>query len=203
MGSIPARTKSHEPVALHAHAMDNLRFIRETMERAGSFTAVPGVGGVLMGMSALGAAVLAARQTKLENWLAVWLGEAIFAVLIGVVAAARKARAVKAPMLSGPGRKFALGLAPSIFVAALLTGVLYRAGLYAVIPGIWLLLYGTGILSAGAFSVPVVPVMGVCFVALGAIAVFCPLEWSHWFLAAGFGGLHLVFGALIAARYGG
>jgi hypothetical protein len=203
MGSIPARTKSHEPVALHAHAMDNLRFIRETMERAGSFTAVPGMGGMLMGISALGAALLAARQTKLENWLAVWLAEAIFAVLIGVVAAARKARAVKAPMLSGPGRKFALGLAPSIFVAALLTGVLYRAGLYAVIPGIWLLLYGTGILSAGAFSVPVVPAMGVCFVALGAIAVFCPLEWSHWFLAAGFGGLHLVFGARIAARYGG
>jgi hypothetical protein len=203
MGSIPARTKSHEPVALHAHAMDNLRFIRETMERAGSFTAVPGIGGLLMGISALGAALLAARQTKLDNWLAVWVGEAIFAVLIGVAAAARKARAVKAPLLSGPGRKFALGLAPSIFVAALLTGVLYRAGLFAVIPGIWLLLYGTGILSAGAFSVPVVPVMGLCFVALGAIAVFCPLEWSHWFLAAGFGGLHLVFGARIAARYGG
>jgi hypothetical protein len=203
MGSVPARTKSHEPVALHAHAMDNLRFIRETMERAGSFTAVPGVGGMLMGISALGAALLAARQTKLERWLAVWLAEAIFAVLIGVVAAARKGRAVKAPLLSGPGRKFALGLAPSIFVAALLTGVLYRTGLYAVIPGIWLLLYGTGILSAGAFSVPVVPAMGVCFVALGAIAVFCPLEWSHWFLAAGFGGLHLVFGARIAARYGG
>jgi len=203
MGSVPARTKSHEPVALHAHAMDNLRFIRETMERAWSFTAVPGVGGMLMGISALGAALLAARQTKLERWLAVWLAEAIFAVLIGVVAAARKGRAVKAPLLSGPARKFALGLAPSIFVAALLTGVLYRAGLYAVIPGIWLLLYGTGILSAGAFSVPVVPVMGVCFVALGAIAVFCPLEWSHWFLATGFGGLHLVFGARIAARYGG
>jgi len=203
MGSLPARAKSHEPVALHVHAMDNLRFIRETMERAGSFTALPGFGGMLMGVSALVAALLAARQPRLEGWLAVWVAEAIFAVSIGVAAAARKARAVKVHLLSGPGRKFGLGLAPSIFVAALLTAVLYRAGLYAVIPGIWLLLYGTGILSAGAFSAPVVPVMGVCFVCLGAIAVFCPLEWSHWFLAAGFGGLHLVFGALIAARYGG
>lgn len=190
-------------MALHAHAMDNLRFIRETMERAGSFTAVPGMGGVLMGLSALGAAVLAARQPSLDGWLAVWVGEALVAVLIGAVAAARKARVVKAELLTGPGRKFALGLVPSIFVAALLTFVLYRAGLYAIIPGIWLVLYGTGILSAGAFSVPVVPVMGVCFVALGAVALFCPLEWSHWFLAAGFGGLHVVFGSLIAARYGG
>jgi hypothetical protein len=203
MGSLPAHTKSGEPVALHAHAMDNLRFIRETMERAGSFTAVPGFGGVLMGVSALAAALVATRQRTLDAWLGVWVGEAIVAVLIGAAAAAHKARLVKTPLLTGPGRKFALGLAPSILVAALLTLVLYRSGLYAVIPGIWLLLYGTGILSGGAFSVPVVPVMGVCFVALGAVALFCPLEWSHWFLAAGFGGLHIVFGTLIAARYGG
>jgi len=203
MGSVPVRAKSREPVAIQQHAMDNLRFIRETMERAGSFTAIPGMGGVLMGVSALGAALMAARQASLDGWLAVWVGEALVAVAIGAVTAAHKAKLVKAPILTGPGRKFALGLAPSIFVAALLTLVLYRTGLYAIIPGIWLLLYGTGILSAGAFSVPIVPVMGVCFVALGAVALFCPLEWSHWFLAAGFGGLHLVFGALIATRYGG
>jgi hypothetical protein len=204
MGSVPIRPKRPEPVALHAHAMDNLRFIRETMERAGSFTAVPGMGGVLMGMSAIAAAFLAARQSGLDRWLTVWIGEALVALLIGVTAATRKARAVKAPPLfSGPGRKFVLGLVPSILVAALLTVVLYRAGLYAVIPGTWLLLYGTGILSGGVFSVPVVPVMGICFVALGAIAVFCPLSWSHWLLGAGFGGLHMVFGALIAWRYGG
>src|SRR2546427_5752753 len=203
MGSVPARPKSREPVALHAHAMDNLRFIRETMESAGSFTAVPGMGGILMGLSALGAAFLAGRQTGMDGWLAVWMGEAFVAVLIGVVAAAQKARASKATLLSGPGRKFALGLAPSIFVAALLTAVLYRAGLYTVIPGMWLLLYGTGILSGGAFSVPIVPVMGSCFVTLGAVAIFFPLVWAHWFLAAGFGGLHIFFGALIASRYGG
>jgi hypothetical protein len=203
MGSVPVRAKSREPVAIQQHAMDNLRFIRETMERAGSFTAIPGMGGVLMGVSALAAALVAARQASLDGWLAVWVGEALVAVAIGAVTAAHKAKLVKAPLLTGPGRKFALGLAPSILVAALLTLVLYRAGLYAIIPGIWLLLYGTGILSAGAFSVPIVPVMGMCFVALGAVALFCPLEWSHWFLAAGFGVLHVVFGALIAMRYGG
>ena len=203
MASAPVRAKSREPVAIQQHAMDNLRFIRETMERAGSFTAVPGMGGILMGLSALGAAFIAARQTSLDGWLAVWVGEALVAVAIGAVTASHKAKVAKTPLLTGPGRKFALGLAPSIFVAALLTMVLYRAGLYAIIPGIWLLLYGTGILSAGAFSVPIVPVMGMCFVALGAVALFCPLEWSHWFLAAGFGGLHVVFGALIATRYGG
>ena len=203
MALAPLRAKSREPVALQEHAMDNLRFIRETMERAGSFTAVPGTGGILMGLSALAAAVIAAQQASLDRWLAAWVGEALIAVAIGAIAAAHKAKLVKTPLLTGPGRKFALGLLPSILVAALLTLVLYRAGLYALIPGIWLLLYGTGILSAGAFSVRIVPVMGICFVGLGAVALFCPLEWSHWLLAAGFGGLHLLFGGLIAARYGG
>ena len=203
MGSAPLRAKSREPVALQQHAMDNLRFIRETMERAGSFTAVPGMGGVLMGLSAFAVTPIAARQSTLDRWLATWVCEALVAVAIGAVSASRKAKLAKTPLLTGPGRKFALGLAPSVFVAALLTLVLYRAGLFAIIPGIWLLLYGTGILSAGAFSVPIVPVMGVCFIALGAVALFCPLAWSQWFLASGFGGLHLVFGVLIAARYGG
>ena len=203
MGSVPVQRAKAEPLELHAHAMDNLRFIRETMERAASFTAVPGRGGILMGATALIAALVAARQPSLDAWLATWLVEAVIAVGIGAVTAASKARAAKSSLLSGPGRKFALGLAPSIFVAALLTAVLYRAGLYTVIPGMWLLLYGTGILSGGAFSVPIVPVMGSCFVTLGAVAIFFPLVWAHWFLAAGFGGLHICFGALIASRYGG
>jgi hypothetical protein len=183
--------------------MDNLRFIRETMERAGSFTAIPGRGGIMMGLSALGAAIAAAWQPDLNRWLTIWLAEAALAVVIGAVTATQKARAVHAPLLSGPGRKFAAGLLPPIFVAALLTFVLYQAGLYAAIPGTWLLLYGTGILSGGVFSVHIVPVMGVCFLVLGTVALFCPLGWSQWLLAAGFGGLHIVFGALIAARYGG
>ena len=203
MGSLPVQRTKAAPLELHAHAMDNLRFIRETMERAASFTAVPGRGGILMGATALIAALVAARQPSLDAWLATWLVEAVIAVGIGAATAAGKARAAKSSLLSGPGRKFALGLAPAIFVAALLTAVLYRAGLYTVIPGMWLLLYGTGILSAGAFSVPIVPVMGSCFVALGAVAILCPLVWSHWFLAAGFGGLHIFFGAMIATRYGG
>jgi hypothetical protein len=181
--------------------MDNLRFIRETMERAGSFTAVPGVGGMAMGVTAAAAALLAARQPSFDAWLATWLGEAFVALTIGVAAAGRKARAASTPLLTGPGRKFAMGLAPSIVVGGLLTVALYQAGLHHLIPGVWLLLYGTGVLAGGAFSVRIVPVMGACFVLLGGAAIFSPADWSNWFLAAGFGGLHLIFGGIIAVRY--
>jgi len=197
------RAPRAEPVSLQTHAMDNLRFIRETMERAGSFTAVPGWGGVAMGASALIAASIAARQPTLERWLVTWLLEAAFAMALAVLAIRRKAKAAKGPVLSAPARRFVLSFAPPLIVGGLLTAVLYRAGLPAAIPGTWLLLYGTGVVTGGAFSVRVVPVMGLCFMFIGAVALFCPLAWGTALLAVGFGGLHLIFGTIIARRYGG
>jgi hypothetical protein len=199
----PMQRVRPQPVSLHTRAVDNLRFIRETMERAGSFTAVPGWGGFSIGLSALLAALIASRQRSIEGWLATWLVEGVLAIAIGALAMKRKADLAQLPLLSGPARRFVLSFAPPFLVGALLTIVLYRAGLYGVIPGSWLLLYGTGIVTGGAFSVRVVPVMGLCFMALGAVALFCPLQWGSWFLIAGFGGLHLIFGLIIARRYGG
>ena len=197
------RAARAEPVSLQTHAMDNLRFIRETMERAGSFTAVPGWGGVAMGVSALIAAGIAAYQPSLERWLATWLLEAAFAMVLAVLAIRRKAKVAQVPVLSAPARRFVLSFAPPLIVGGLLTAVLYRAGILAAIPGTWLLLYGTGVVTGGAFSVRVVPVMGLCFMFIGAVALFCPFTWGNALLAAGFGGLHLIFGAIIARRYGG
>jgi hypothetical protein len=204
MGTVrPIRKELPEPVALHSRAIDNLRFIRETMESAVSFTAVPGWGGCVMGLTALLAAWIAARQTSPQAWLETWLAEGVVAIAIGAAAMQRKARAANLPMLSPPARKFLLSFAPPLAVGALLTAALFRSGFSSAIPGMWLLLYGTGVVTGGAFSVPVVPLMGICFMADGAAALFAPAVWGDGLLAAGFGGLHLVFGAIIAKRYGG
>ena len=191
------------PRPLQDRALDNLRYIRQTMERAGSFTAVPGWGQVGVGATALVAALLAARQRTPELWLVTWLGEAIVALAIGGATMVRKAYAVSDPILSGPGRRFGLSFLPPMLVGGLLTVVLYRAALWSALPGTWLLLYGTGFVTGGAFSVRVVPVMGICFMLLGAVALLGPPAWGNWLMAAGFGGLHIVFGYLIARRYGG
>ena len=192
-----------EPPALHTRAMDNLRFIRETMERASSFTAVPGWGGVVMGVSALCAAYVASQQATARAWVLTWMVEGLLAFVIGGWAMDRKARAAELPLLSGPGRKFALGLAPPIFAGALLTIVLYRTSGASLIPGMWLLLYGTGVVTGGMFSVGIVPIMGLCFMTLGALAILCPAAWGNVFMAFGFGGLHIIFGIIIARKHGG
>src|SRR5271157_6095310 len=199
----PIRPPKPEPVEMHNRAMDNLRYIRETMERAGALTAVPGLGGFAMGVSALGAAVIANQQHTSAAWLLTWLIEGAFAFLLGAITLRRKAAGLQTEVMSGPARKFALSFTPAVVAAGLLTVVLFRAGLTAVIPGMWLLLYGAGVVSGGAFSIPVVPVMGFSFCILGALALFCPFAWGDAFLAAGFGGLHIIFGFLIARRYGG
>ena len=196
---MPAR---HKAVPIHEHAIDNLRFIRETMERASSFTAVPGWGGVAMGITAIGAAVIALLQTDPQQWLAIWLIEALLAIGIGAYSMHRKATAGGCSVMSAPARKFALTFAPPLFAGAVLTAALFPSG-KAYLPGLWLLMYGAGVMTGGAFSVRVIPVMGVCFIGLGAVCLFSPAAWGNWFLLAGFGVLHVIFGIVIARRYGG
>ncbi len=199
----PIRPESVEPVGLHTQAMDNLRFIRNTMESAGSFTAVPGQGGMLMGATALFAAFAAHLTASPGSWLRVWMGEAVLALAIGLVFSHRKATLSETSLLSRPFRRFVLAVAPSVFVGAILTFVLYRQGFQQLIPAMWLLLYGAGITSGGAFAVRVVPVMGMSFLALGSIATITPVRFADAILACGFGGFHLAFGWVIARRYGG
>jgi hypothetical protein len=188
---------------LHAHAEHNLRFIREKMEHAAPFTAVPGWGGVLMGAIGLGAAVVAAMQPSQERWLAVWVGAAIVALLVGGWAMDRKTRALGTQLLAGKGRKFILSLSPPLLAGGVLTWVLFQGGLFDAIPGIWLLMYGTAAVTGGAFSSRVVPLMGVCFMILGVVTLLLPAAWGNWLLAIGFGGMQVVFGLIIVRKYGG
>lgn len=198
-----AEQSAAEPPSLHSRAMDNLRFIRETMERSASFTAVPGWGAVGMGLAALAASVIAWQQTSARAWLQTWLVAGLVAVLVGGWAMDRKARRQETTLLSGPARKFILGLTPPLLVGALLTFVFYRAGMMRDVPGMWLLLYGTGVVTGGAFSVRIIPLKGMSFMILGAIAIFSPGSWGNYYMAAGFGLLNIIFGIIIARRHGG
>lgn len=173
------------------------------MERAGSFTAVPGLGGMVMGATALPAAWLASRQHTAQAWLVIWLTEMVLAVAIGALAMVHKAKRSNAPLWNDAGRKFALSFAPPIAAGALLTLPLYQAGLLHVVAALWLILYGAAVLAGGAFSVRIVPAMGLGYFALGIITMLAPPSMRDIPLAAGFGGLHLVFGFWIYRRYGG
>jgi hypothetical protein len=183
-------------------ALEDLRYIRETMERSSAFTATPGWGQVLMGVTAVIAAAIAARQVTAQAWFATWLVEALLAVAIAVTAMQLKARRAGLPLTSGPGRKFALGFLPCVLVAMLLTAALTRLGLARLLPGVWMLLYGAGVITGGAFSIPLLPAMGSCFLLAGAVALFVPM-WGNLLMAATFGVLHIFFGLWIAREYGG
>jgi hypothetical protein len=173
------------------------------MERSTAFTAVSGWGYAGMGATAMVASYLALRQPALEGWLAVWLGEALTALTIGLVAMHWKASRQGTPILSIPGRRLFIGLLPALFAGGVLTVALVRSGDVRQIPGVWLLLYGVAVMQAGAFSVRVIPVMGAAFVLAGAIALPLPWFWANVMLAVGFGLLHLGFGGFIARRHGG
>jgi hypothetical protein len=189
--------------ALRAVAIEDLRYIRETMERSAAFTAVPGWGTVVVGATALGAAWWASRQVTLGAWCAVWFFEAALAIGIAFAFTVVKATRAGDTYWNGPARRFTVSFSVPLLAGAALTLAFLRAGESAWMPGAWLLLYGTAMIAGGAFSVRVVPLMGACFAVLGALALFAPQAWGNALLAAGFGGLHLVFGWIIARRHGG
>lgn len=192
---------SDEPLALQDRALQNLRYIRETMDRTASFTAVSGFGHGAAGITALAAAAIAAGRTG-EAWLWIWLVEAVIGLAVTTAFSVRKAGRASVPLTRGAGRKFLLGFMPPAATAVVLTPALVAAGAMDQLPAVWLLLYGAAITTAGAFSVRAVPAMGVAFMAVGILAAAFPAGRDAW-LAVGFGGLHLVFGAFIARRHGG
>lgn len=199
----PIRPDSDPPTPIHLRALDDLRFIRETMDRSRSFTAISGLGEILVGVSALVAAIVAIAQPTDGRWLAVWLAEAFVALALTCAFTAAKANRAGEALLSRPGRQVVGGLTPPLIAGLVLTIALYGNGAPELLPGTWLLLYGTGVVTAGAFSVRIVPVMGVLFMGIGGAAFLIPGLERDVILAGGFGGLHIVFGAIIARRYGG
>jgi len=200
---LPIRPQSSEPPEMQARAMDNLRFIRETMEAAGTFTAVSGWGQVVIGLTAILAAILSAQQQTATEWALVWSGEAIVALLISVWFMYNKARSASLPLLTASARKLLFSFTPVFVVGMVLTFAFIERGMYATLPAIWMLLYGTAVVAAGAFSVRIVPVMGAAFIVAGAVALFTPVAWTTYVMIVGFGLLHIVFGLIIARRHGG
>jgi hypothetical protein len=194
--------KYAEPIPIDRRAADNLRFIRDTMERAASFTAVPGWGGVAIGITAVLSGTLAFRMPAQQQFVA-WLVEALVALAIGCVAVRMKSKRLALSLSSRPAQRALLSFVPPLLAGAVLTTVLYRAEMLMVLPGLWLLLYGAAVVTGGAFSVRIVPVMGICFMSLGAISLLTPARWGDLFLVLGFGVVHIVFGTLIARRHGG
>lgn len=202
MASVQTAKILREPVPIDRRAADNLRFIRDTMERAASFTAVPGWGGALIGFTAVAIGIVAIGYSPRVQFL-LWLAEAVIALCIALAAVPLKSKKMKLSLQSRAARRALLSFMPPLLAGAALTAVLYRLHAFSILPGLWLLLYGASVVTGGAFSVRIVPVMGLCFMFLGGLCLIAPAAWGNAFLIAGFGVVHIVFGTLIARRYGG
>ena len=196
-------TEPDQILSLQGRAAADLRFIRHAMEQSTTFTAVPGMGGAAMASIGLAAAAVAALQPSPERWLAVWLAGAVMALVVGLVTMRRKAMRGGVPLAGASARRFALSLAAPLFAGAALTFGLWLHGAWALMPPAWLLLYGTGVLTGGAFSVAPMRPLGLIFMGLGVAALATPPSWGNVWLAVGFGALQLGFGIYIARKHGG
>lgn len=195
--------QSNQPINIGDRAFDNLKFIRETMERSAVFTSVPGYGGMLMGVTAIGASVFASQSANYRQWLIIWLTEALLAFAVGFLTLWQKSKTANASLTSAPARKFALCLVPPLVAGVILSALFYRLDLFEYLPIVWLTLYGTAVVCGGVSSVKIVPIAGWSFIALGLISVFLPRGYGDLMMGLGFGALHIIFGFIVARKYGG
>lgn len=200
------RKEMSEPgktVNIGDRAIDNLEFIRETMERSAVFTSVPGFGGIFMGATAIAAAVIASFQPAVRDWITVWLAEAFLAFAVGLFAMWQKSKITGTSLLSAPAKKFAKSFLPPLLCGVFITFGLWRFGHFEMMIPVWIICYGAAIVCGGAFSVKTVPIMGWCFIAAGALTVFLPINYGNLMMALSFGVLHIIFGVIIARKFGG
>ena len=199
----PDYAKRAATTSIDAGAVDNLRYIRSTIEAARTFTAVPGKGCVAMGLVALVAAGLEAVPVLSSYWLAIWFSAAVVAGAIALAFMEVKARKQGLSLRRAVARRFFMTLTPALLAGAILTAALAHSVGRDAISGIWLLLYGAGVAACGVFSIPAVLTAGFAFMAAGTLALLLPPGAAPAVLAAGFGGIHLLLGAVIIRNHGG
>jgi hypothetical protein len=200
---LKGRAGDGEPIHIGDRALDNLAFIRETMERSTSFTAVPGYGGMLMGVTAIVAAYIASTQALRQDWLITWFAEAGIAFAIGMLGMWYKSRIGDSSLFSAPALKFARAFAPPLIAGVVITLGMWRFGHFEAMIPVWIVSYGAAIVSGGSYSVKIVPIMGWVFLALGAAAFALPPGYGDVYMGVTFGLVHIVFGAIIAKKHGG
>jgi len=188
---------------LHDRAALDLQFIRATMERAGTFTAVSGLGYILIGTSAVAATIAAARTSSFSQWLTVWAIELVIAVAIALVTISAKARRLGMPLATGAGRKLILVFTPVMAAGGALTLAISRAGARELLPGTWLAIYGAAVIAGGVYSIPPVPILGAAILFVGLSSLLFPAIPGDVAMALGFGVLHIIGGVIIARRHGG
>lgn len=203
MSASPNRPHRFEPTPIDSGAVENLRYIRSTIEAAHTFTTVPGKGCIAMGITALAAVGLESIPALAPFWLEIWLGAAIVACGAALWFMEQKARAQGLSLRRAVARRFFMTLAPAFLSGAILTTALAGHVDREIITGMWLLLYGTGLSACGLFAVPAVFTAGLAFMGLGAATLWLPPGSAHIVLALGFGGVHLALGATIARNHGG
>jgi hypothetical protein len=197
------RAPSTKPTPIDAGAVENLRYIRDTIEAAGTFTTVPGKGCVAMGITALAAAALESVPDLASSWLQVWVGAAIMACAVALFFMEEKAKAQGLSLRRAVARRFFMTLVPAFVAGGVLTAALVDDVGRNSITGLWLLLYGSGLAACGVFAIRAVLAAGLAFMALGTVALGLPAEWAPVILALGFGGLHIALGVVILRDHGG
>jgi len=209
-------------------AAEELKVIRQLMQRPVRYSTQSGLSGIVAGCAALLGlaadwavcnAYAGSPRTAMRVNLGVWAGVFVVAFTAVCLITRLRERAQGMPFWSPVKMRILRAIAPPFLAGAGLTGaVMYRwyhgigPNEWGLIPSIWMAFYGVALWQVGEFSAIETRLLGVAFIA-AALPVAAFWQYSipgtepgtapYWTLGATFGGFHLIYGAIVWVRHGG
>ena len=191
-------------------ARENLRVIRQTMERSTKYSTLSGISGVLVGLAGIAGVVAtwvlgpgAAIYHHPLRLASIWIVTLFTAIGIDLICNKRRAARVGKHIVSSLGAHIVLAALPAFFAAGILTYFFFQHHLLIYLWGVWMLCYGLAICAVGLFSVRPATYLGSAFVIAGAATLLMPAVPYHLIMmAVTFGGFHILYGVLMARRHG-
>jgi hypothetical protein len=198
--------------------LDDLKDIKDIMNRSSRFLSLSGLSGVFAGVFALGGAYLAYgtvyksqdylgyRQADmstetLTTLLLIALATVALAVGVGILLTTREARKSNQKLWDAQTKRLMINLLIPLVTGGILCLMLLLTGYIGFVAPLTLIFYGLALVNASKYTLTEVRSLGLLEIGLGLLAVHF-IGYGLIFWAAGFGVLHIIYGIVMHIRYG-
>ncbi len=203
-------------------SLDQLSQIHNMMEQSSRFISLSGLSGVIAGLTALAGSFFAfinikqaatidnpsmvclnmhtINQDVILNLMAAGAVMLVVAISFGILLTFKKAKKKNQNIWSSTSKRLLINLFIPLATGGIFTLILIKHQLFGLVAPVTLLFYGLALLNASKYTLHDIRYLGIFEIVLGLISSYF-IGYGLLFWAAGFGVLHIVYGAVMYFKY--